>query len=241
MNTPVPASFAGSVLLMGSFILSHHCRGLRQTVKRQWEALSAGVSIAYMFVSVIPELEDHRPAIAASAAGSVLDVEKRVYVYALAGFLAFVGLNRLRFRSRAEKPGSRGFGVTYWVELAGYSLYVLLIGHLLVHREDPTLVSLALFVFAMGFHLFMIDSQLAQQLGRPYDRWGRILLTLSVPLGWGLGTVDALPVSFTSRLFAFVLGGVVVLSAYEELPTHEGRFGWFLGGAFLYAILLMLI
>ena len=226
---------------MGSFVLSRLCRGLRQSVKRQWEALSAGVSVAYVFVSVIPELEEHRPTIAASAAGSVLDAEKRVYLYALAGFVAFVGLNRLRVHLSADTPGSPRLGVTYCVEIAGYSLYVLLISYLLVHREDSTLVSLALFVFAMGFHLFMIDSQLAHQLGRSYDRWGRVVLTLSIPLGWGLGITDALSDSSSSRLFAFVLGGVVVLSAYEELPAHEGRFGWFLGGAFCYAVLLMLV
>ena len=241
MTTPVLASLAGSIVLMGSFVLSHHCGCLRATVKRQWEALSAGVAVAYVFIGVIPELEEHRLTIAASAAGSILDVEKRVYMYALAGFVAFVGLNHLRFHGTATTPRSTNSGVTYWVEITGYSLYVLLISYLLVHREDPTLVSLALFVFAMGFHLFMIDSQLAQQLGSPYDRWGRTLLTLSIPMGWGLGIVDALSDSFTSRLFAFVLGGVVVLSAYEELPPDGGRLGWFLGGAFCYAMLLMLV
>ena len=240
MTTPLP-SLAGSALLMGSLTLSHHFRGLKQTVKRQWEALSAGVAIAYVFVGVIPELEEHRPTIATSAREGVLDVEKRVYLYALAGFVAFVALNHLRCNGRAETPGPPRFGPTHWVELAGYSLYVLLISYLLVHREDPTLSSLGLFVFAMGFHLCLVDSHLAQRLGSYYDRWGRLLLTISIPLGWGLGMVEALSNSFTSRLFAFVLGGVVVLSAYEELPDDGGRFGWFLGGAFGYAILLMLV
>lgn len=241
MITPVPASSVGTVLLMSSFILSHHSRHLRQTVKRQWEALSAGVAVAYVFIGVIPELEEHRSTIAASAAGNVLDVEKRVYLYALAGFVAFVGLNQLKFHGGANPSTSARSAVTYWLEICGYSLYVLLISYLLVHREDPTLASLGLFVFAMGFHLFMIDSQLAQQLGVSYERWGRIILTLSVPLGWGLGIAAALPGSFTSRLFTFVLGGVVVHSAYEELPADAGRFEWFLSGAFCYAILLMLV
>lgn len=240
MITPVLPTLVGSIVLMGSLVLSHHCRGLRQTVICQWEALSAGVTVAYVFVSVIPELEEHRPTIAASA-GGVLDAEKRVYLYALAGFVAFVGLNRLRIYDGADTSGRRRCGVVYWVEIAGYSLYVLLISYLLVRREDSTLVSLGLFVFAMGFHLFLIDSHLAQQLGSSYDRGGRLVLTLCVPLGWSLGMIDALADSFTSRLFAFILGGVVVLSAYEELPDDKGRFGWFVGGAFGYAILLMLV
>jgi hypothetical protein len=226
---------------MVSFILSHYCRRLRQTVMRQWEALSAGVAVAYVFIGVIPELEEHKSTIAASAAANGLDVEKRVYLYALAGFIAFVGLNHLKSHGGAYILALARSEVIYWVEICGYSLYVLLISFLLVHREDPTIASLGLFVFAMGFHLFMIDSQLAHQLGPSYDRWGRIILILSVPLGWGLGIAEALPDSFTSRLFAFILGGVVVLSAYEELPSDSGRFGWFLSGAFCYAIILMLV
>ena len=210
-------------------------------MKRQWEALSSGVAIAYVFLAVIPELEEHRPTIAASAAGNVLGAEKRVYLYALTGFMAFVGLNRLRCQGTDGKPGTRRFEVMYWVEITGHFVYLSLIGYLLVHRDDSTLISLALYVFAMGFHLFMIDSQLAEQLGRSYDRWGRLLLTFSIPLGWGLGIGDVLSDSLTSRLFAFVLGGVVVLSAYEELPAHHGRFEWFLCGAFGYAMLLLLV
>lgn len=241
MTTPVSVSVAGTVLLMGSLLLSQRCRGLRQTIKWQWQALSAGVAVSYVFVSVIPDLEEHRPTITASAAGSILDSEKRVYLFALAGFVAFVGLRRLRVRVSADTRGSPRSKVTFWIEITGYSLYALVISYLLVRRESSTLVSMGLFVFAMGLHLFMVDGQLVQQLGSSYDRWGRTLLMLGMVLGCGLGLVDFLSASFTSRLFAFVLGGAVVLAAHEELPADEGRFGWFLGGAFCYAIVLMLV
>ena len=69
-----------------------------------------------------------------------------------------------------------------------------------------------------------------------------MLLMASVLVGWMLGIVDALPDSFTSRLFAFVIGAVVVMSASQELPAGESRqFWWFAGGAFCYATVLMLI
>jgi hypothetical protein len=118
----------------------------------------------------------------------------------------------------------------------------LLIGYLLVHREDRSLLSLGLFVFAMGLHLFMVDIELVEQFAGSYQPWGRMLLVVSVLVGWMLGVVDAFPDSFTSRLFAFVIGAVVVMSAHEELPAGENRqFWWFAGGAFCYATLLMLI
>jgi hypothetical protein len=46
--------------------------------------------------SVTPNLEEHRPTITASAAGSMLDSEKRVYLFALAPFVAFLVLRRLK-------------------------------------------------------------------------------------------------------------------------------------------------
>jgi hypothetical protein len=66
--------------------------------------------------SVIPNLEEHRPTITASAAGSMLDSEKRVYLFALAPFVAFLVLRRLRVRASADTRGSPHFEVTFWME-----------------------------------------------------------------------------------------------------------------------------
>jgi hypothetical protein len=126
--------------------------------------------------------------------------------------------------------------------MSGFALYMLLIGYLLLHREDASMFSLWLFVLAMGLHIFMVDTQLAEQFAGIYEPKGRILLVSCLLLGWALGAVDALPDSFTSRLFAFVVGGVAITSAHEELSVEEtGRFWWFAGGAAFYATLLMLI
>jgi len=233
---PGAITFAGAAVLAGAFALSVFFRRTADRIQRRWQAFSAGVTVAYVFVNIIPELEEHRPTIAASSAGDLLDAEKRVYTWALAGFVTFVGLTRF-----ASQEGSHG-KVPYWGEMTGYSLYTMLIGYLLVHREDPSLLALELFIFAMGLHLFLLDMELAERFRGQYQPWGRVLLMVSVLVGWLLGIWNALPDSFTSRLFAFVIGGVVVLSAHEELPEEGGRpFWWFVGGAICYATLLMLI
>jgi hypothetical protein len=233
-------SFVGVLLLDSAFAISHFGRRFTSRIKRRWQAVSAGVTLAYVFVNVIPELEEHRPTVAASAAQSVLDAEKRIYLWTLTGFVVFVGLSRLPeyFRSETAKPAARPF----WGEMAGYALYTLLIGYLLTHREDPSLLSLALFEVAMFLHLFMVDVELMERFRVLYVPWGRVLLMAAVMAGWILGMADAFPDTFTSRLFAFVIGGVVLLSAHEQLPAETERpFWWFAGGAFAYAALLMLI
>jgi hypothetical protein len=94
----------------------------------------------------------------------------------------------------------------------------------------------------MGLHILMMDSELVERFEGIYEPKGRMLMVACLLLGWVLGSIDALPDTFTSRLFAFVVGGVVITSAHEELSFEEdGRFGWFVGGAAAYATLLMLI
>jgi hypothetical protein len=239
---PYAASFTGVASLVFVFLLSNYCRRFTLKIKQRWQALSAGVAVAYVFVNVIPELEEHRPTVAGSATGTLLDAERRIYLWTLAGFVTFVGLTRIQGSSSPNASRPARAKLPFWGQMTGYSLYTMLIGYLLVHREDPSLLSLGLFVFAMGVHLFMVDIELVEHFGPLYQPRGKILLMASVLSGWILGIAEAFPDSFTSRLFAFVIGGVVALSAREELPTGEShRFWWFAGGAFCYATLLLLI
>jgi len=241
-SMPIVFTLAGAVLLAGAFALSHYLRRFTTRIKQRWQALSAGVAVAYVFVNVIPELEQHRPTIAGSASITLLNIEKRVYCWALAGFVLFAGLSGLRFRKGPEASGRDGARRVYWSELGAYALYSLLIGYLLVHREDVSLLSLELFVSAIGLHLFIVNNELAEQFGRLYEPRGRFVLMACVLVGWVLGILHALSDSLTSRLFAFVVGGVVITAAKQELPGGENRrFWWFAGGAACYAMLLLLI
>ena len=236
---PTGVSFAGSLLLAGAIVLSRYCRTLTLRIERRWHALSAGVVVAYVFVSVMPELEEHRPAVAESSLGMLLDTEKRIYLWALAGFVSFAGLSRLR-----GLPVSRlrRAGWLYSGTVLGYALYVLLIGYLLVRREDTSLLSLALYVFAIGLHLFMVDDELAEEFQHRYESGGRWLLIACALLGWALGITGAFADSFTSRLFALLAGGVLITAVHAEVRAETGpRFWWFVGGAAAYGTILMLI
>ena len=235
-------SFCGILLLSSAFLAAHIGRRFTVRIKRRWEALSAGVAMAYVFVNVLPELEEHRTIVANTAAGALLDAEKKIYLWALAGFVVFAGLGRVRAVRQIRRDGRGGGRIVFWGTMAGWATYMLLIGYLLLHREDASLLSLGLFVFAMGLHIFMVDNELADRYEGLYEPWGRLLLVSCLLLGWAMGMADTLSESVTSRLFAFVVGGVIVTSAHEELPVEEnGRYGWFVGGAAAYATLLLLI
>jgi hypothetical protein len=228
-------NYYGILLLVGAFVAAHYCRRFTSQIKHRWQALSAGVAVAYVFVNIIPELEEHRPIVAGSAMGMGLDAEKRIYLWGLTGLIAFAGLSRLRFAQRSH-------GIVFWGAMTGWGIYMLLIGYLLLHRENPSVSSLWLFIFAMGLHIFMLDNELMERFEGSYEPWGRMLLICCLLLGWEMGVVDALPENLTSRLFAFVAGGVIITSAHEELSVERsGHFAWFAFGAAAYAVVLMLI
>jgi hypothetical protein len=241
LTVPASVSLAGSLVLASAFLLSSYCRRFTLEIARRWQSLSAGVAVAYVLVNLLPELEEHRATVAGSALGALLDVQKRIYIWVLAGLLAFAGLSRLRSHSSHGTQAER-VKLLFRGAIAGYSLYVLLIGFLLVRREDASLLSLGLYVFAIGLHLFMVDGEMAEQFEERYERRGRMLLAGSAPAGWALGMVGAFPDEFTSRLFAFLAGGVLVTSIHSEIRAEEGvRFLWFVAGSVVYAVVLMLV
>jgi hypothetical protein len=235
-------NFVGVLLTASAFPLARYFRRFTSRIKQRWRALSAGVAVAYVFVLIMPELVEHGQVIANSAAGKLFNPDKHVYLWALAGFVFFAGMRRLQIRTGADARPTDHTDVVFCGEVAGYASYTLLIGYLLTHREDATILSLGLFVFAMLLHLFLVDTELHEKFQRRYEVWGRTLLASGLFVGWVLGTLDAFPHSFTSRMFAFVVGGVVITAANEEWPAEEGgRFWWFVGGTTFYSALLMLI
>jgi hypothetical protein len=235
-------TFAGVLLTSSAFLLAWGCRRFTSKIKHRWQAFSAGVAQAYVFIHVIPELEEHRQIVARSSVGTLFDAEKAFYLWVFAGFIVFVGLTRLQVGTVSDAFRSHRLNVLFWGEMAGYACYSLLLGYLLVHREDATVLSLALFVVAMGLHLLVVDNELDEKFQNSYRTRGPIVLASSLFAGWALGSIDAFPASFTSRMFAFVVGGVVITAAHEGLRGKGGGpFWWFLGGAAIYSILLLLI
>ena len=130
--------------------------------------------------------------------------------------------------------------------LSGYACRIcallLLIGYLLVRREDSSLLSLGLYVFAIGLHLFMVDGEMAEKFEQRYARRDGLMLASCALLGWVLGIMGPIADGVTSRLFAFLAGGVLITSVHAEMRAEESsRFGWFVGGSAAYSCILMLI
>jgi hypothetical protein len=212
--------------------------------RRAWISAAAGVSVAYVFVDVLPELAAQNQSLREAIGGELQFAEQRIYVLALAAFVFMYGLEHMvltRRESRSEsiKRGERD--PIYWLHVAGFAGYSALIGYLLVERAVRGEGALAIYVFAMAIHFLIVNHSLTEEHGELYRRHGRWLLAASVLAGWVLAlTVPLSEIAF-ARLFAMLAGGVVITSLKSELPDdRHGRFWPFCTGALLFAVLLLL-
>jgi hypothetical protein len=239
-------------LIAAGFALVHlvgaQLRFLRVTPRSIWLSIAGGVSVAYVFVHLLPELADQQRAVSLNmegVGGLAASIESHVYLVALAGLAAFYGLEHLARRTaqgeceagREPRPPS---GV-FWIHLVSFAFYNLVIGYLLVHREEPGLSGLAAYAVAMGLHFLVNDQSLREHHGRAYDGAGRWLLAAAPVAGWALGVATEISDLLLFALFAFLAGGVILNVLKEELPEdRESRFWAFAAGAGVYSVLLLL-
>lgn len=202
-----------------------------------------GISVAYVFVHLLPEIAGGHDVLADAVDGVG---ERQIYLVALAGLIVFYGAEQLVLRARrrqhpvAATPTPPGM---FRVHLATFALYSLLVGDLLVRQVEvegfwPAL----LFTVAIGVHLVVNDDGMRTHHQRRYTDAGRWVLAASVLAGWLLGSVVEVSEAFELATMAFVGGAIVLNVLKEELPAErESRFWAFTAGAIAYSGLLLLV
>jgi hypothetical protein len=243
------ASLVAAVVMVAAYLAGGRLMGAEASERfwasRRYISAAAGISVAYVFVDVLPELELQRKVIV-SAAGEqeFLFAEQRIYLLALASFVVMYGLQHMVLVNRERRHANLETGhrdSIYWLQLSGYAAYSALIGYLLVERVERGMVALAAYTIAMAVHFLIVDHSLEEEHGRSYGAAGRWFLTGSVVAGWLLAMVTPLPETVMARLFALLAGGVVITSLNAELPNdREGRFWPFCLGAVVFSVFLML-
>ncbi|WP_205790245.1 hypothetical protein [Microvirga makkahensis] len=156
----------------------------------------------------------------------------------------FYGLDRLvRTSARNEERAGREKRPSreaFWLHLGSFAIYNVLIGYLLLHREETDLRGLIIYGIAMGMHFVVNDQGLREHHGKTYDTEGRWVLAETPLLGGSIGLATELPPLAIASLFAFLAGGVVLNVPKEELPEErESRFSAFALGTGAYAALLL--
>ena len=215
-----------------------------QTIPRSvWLSFGSGVSVAYVFVHLIPDLSEAQITVQESMGAGLAFLEHHVYVMAMVGLAAFYGLERAAKVSRQRNQESGKGDVTeaeiFWLHILAFALYNALIGYLLMHQEEPGLGELVSFTVAIALHFAVNDYGLRTHHKKSYDQIGRWILAGSVVVGWAIGHGTEIDRAAIAIPFSFLAGSIVLNVLKEELPEErESRFWAFALGAGGYTLLL---
>ena len=232
---------AAALVFAGVFLVGGRFYPMRAFMKsrRGLLSLSAGVSVAYVFVHLMPELGGARETFVKSTSLPHQFDGMIVFLLALLGFLAFYSLDHFTRVARAEAAQGEPT-VDFDAKVLGFGAYVGLVSYLLVNSLENSPLSLATYAFAMAVHFLTFDHGFRETPGTGYCRRGCFLLAGAALLGWAVGLAVALPPDILALMLGFLSGGVIVNSAIAELPSKkDGRFLPFLVGSLVYACVLI--
>lgn len=224
-----------------------HCFGNRLTFlsgipRSTWLSGAGGVSVAYIFLHLFPELDrgqDH-----------LKDMEEleflkhHIYLIALAGLVIFYGLERAVISSKEENKSNNKDDIVepgvFWVHIGSFAVYNALIGYILYQREEGPVQEMLLFSIAMALHFIVNDYGLHSHHKRDYRKYGRWILVVALLTGWVAGLIVPMPKIAVMMVLAFIGGGVILNVLKEELPEERrSRYWAFVLGAGAYSILLL--
>jgi hypothetical protein len=230
-----------ALLFAATFLFGERVRPLRRILRNERAGLSfgAGMSVAYVFIHVMPELHLVRTSFTAGVGEPLPFHGMVVYFTALVGFLLFYFLDRLREREHRH-DGRSGAAHAFRLDLGAFSAYVGVVGYVLVRNLGETHTSTLLFSLAIAAHFLALDHSLATEHGDAYRRTGRATLAGAALLGWGLGFAIPLPLYVVALLVAFISGAVIVNATIMELHDEkDGHLFPFVAGGVVYGLLLL--
>lgn len=228
------------------FLFGHRLEVRRKGWRRAGVSAGAGAAVAYVFVHLLPDLEEAgRAFVQATVSRTVWFAESHVYLAALAGFVVFYGLEHLarwsRGTAQAEESGDTEGSPMFLIHIGGFAIYAAMVSYMMVRGAGLAEASIALYAVAMGLHFLSVDHSLLREHAARYLRPGRYILAAAVLAGWACGVLVEIPGPLVCTLMGLVSGGVIMNSMITELPREkEGKFWAFVLGAGLYAAIMLL-
>jgi hypothetical protein len=215
-------------------------------------SVSGGVSVAYVFVHLLPEITERQAAMSpgGDSGGLLVPAASDRYLFVvglavLAGFYGLVLCAGGTGRAGGSEEVARGASTrtdvrVFWVHVGAFAAYNALIGYLLLHREEAGLANLLFYATAMAVHFVVNDYGLRDLHRDAYDRLARWMLSGAVLVGVLVGFLVGVPEGLLHLLFALLAGAVILNVIKEELPERrESRFWSFAAGAVGYSAVLL--
>lgn len=234
MNLSVAVAAA---VLVGLHVVGGWLRFISYIPRSSWLSFAGGISVAYVFVHLLPEVARGERVVAEELGV----ISEAVWILGLLGLSVFYWVESLTRRSRTQLRGQLSSSpVAFWLSMASYGVYNSIIAYLLHQRAEEGGHNLALFVLAIGTHFLVNDFGLREHHKQRYRALGRWVLVAAIVLGAAAGAVGEVPEVVLVCLVAFIGGGVILNVFKEELPSEaESRLWAFLLGAGSYTGVLV--
>jgi hypothetical protein len=194
-------------------------------------SLGGGMAIAYVFLHLIPELEEGGH-----------ELGRMIYAVALGGFIVYYGLDVWLRRSSDSHGESTSPKHGFPLKLAQRWVYLWVIVYgtpALAAESGLRSIPVSL---ALGLHLAHAGLSLRSDAPRAFDRIGRYVLAAAPLAGWGAvvatrGANETFDLIIVAVLAGFLMQGVFG----EELSeSRQGKFRWFLLGAASFLVVVAL-
>ena len=252
-----------SLVALGAIALvhlgTHRMRWLSGTPRSRALSFASGVSVAYVFLHLLPEIAHGQHLLDELEESRSPVPGLGIYLLALLGLLVFYALDRvfevLRARGSpsCKDPGADSAAgerhTLFWIHLAIFAVYSFIVGCLIAHLpEGPAfemtgeVTALAVFTLAIGMHMVVVDFALCKDFPQGWRRLGRFIMVGALLAGWTIGHFAYLEGPLLYALVALLAGGILLNTFKEELPEdRESRTGWLLIGAAGYTVLLSVL
>lgn len=205
---------------------------------------AAGISIAYVFVELVPNVARWQQVI--GTGGLIRGLEHQTGVFALAGFTVALWVESAARRARTRQYGEGAAEADvgpFRFNIASAALMNAAIGYTIASPGNQAIQPLWLFALGIGLYLAVNDHALAEHHEERYHRHGRWLLVAALLAGWAVGAVPALeiPSEALALLIAYLAGGVILNVIRHQLPYTDRTADAlaFAGGAIVFGCLVL--
>ena len=225
------SGFVALLVLAAIHLFANRADVLGWIWKKNFLSFAAGVSFAYVFVNLLPELEKGQYVLKRSFDNILPYLDRHTYVIALLGVLFYYGLH-----NNSKRCCSRNF----WISFSGYMLFNFFVGASLTDSNNPEIQPLFLFTIAMGMHYFIADHNSNEENGILYNQKGRWFLVLALFLGYIVGYLTSIPDTVIAVAVSFISGGVLLNVFRYELPKREQvGYYFFLTGSLVFTLIIL--
>ena len=209
-----PLVSLGMVLVLALVHLrTGRIRVLRHEMDSPWLSASAGVAVGYVFIYLLPKLNDLKYGLAGD--GYTSFVEKHFYFFVMLGFVIFY---KVGWATTAETMSARVRGAAKWARGSGFVAYNLMLGYVVTAFKNPNWLPAILATAILSFHMMGVDHHLRHASRDYYDGRLRYLLVAGVLMGWVFGVTTDLSDTAVALWTAITAGGMLMLVFREELP-----------------------